>query len=116
MDATCKMLGEVEDPFSYLGFMYLFEALTPTLNQRAQQFLARKQFPTAAQRFIDLHATEDVKHTAFLKGLIIKVVKDYPGTCSAIEYGLECFACVYPVPVWDAAFARALAEVPENER
>lgn len=116
MAATCKLLAERENPFAYLGFMYLFEALTPTLSQRAMQALARKHFPAAAQTFIDLHATEDVKHTAFLRGLITKVVRDFPDAAAAIQYGLECFACVWPLPVWDAAYARALAGVPAEER
>ncbi len=116
MVGACMMLGEREDPFSYLGFMYLFESLTPTLNQRAQQFLAGKEFPAAARRFIDLHATEDVKHAAFLRGLIAKVARDYPAAPEAIQFGAECFACVYPLPIWEAAFARAVAEVPHDER
>lgn len=116
MAATCKLLAEREDPFAYLGFMYLFEALTPTLSQRALQVLARKNFAAAAQTFIDLHATEDIKHTAFLRGLMTKVVRDFPAAAESIKYGLECFACVWPLPVWEAAHARALLAVPEQER
>lgn len=115
MAATCKLLAERENPFAYLGFMYLFEALTPILSQRALQVLAQKNFAPAAQTFIDLHATEDIKHTAFLRGLITKVVRDYPGAAEAIQYGLECFACVWPLPVWEAAYGRAVQAVPAAE-
>lgn len=111
LGATCRMLAEWEDPFSYLGYMYLFEALTPILTERAQRFLAAKGFPIQAQNFIDVHAEEDIAHTDVLTTLIRKVVQDYPESASAIEYGFDCFAAVYPLPIWKAAMEHARAEM-----
>jgi hypothetical protein len=109
MAATCRMLAEREDPFSYLGYMYLLESLTPILTERAQQFLAAKGFPVAARHFIDVHAEEDIAHADVLTKLIQKVVAEYPAA-AAIEYGFDCFAAVYPLPIWRAALAHAQAE------
>jgi hypothetical protein len=110
MSATCRMLAEREDPFSYLGYMWLFECLTPILTERAQKFLAAKGFPVEAQNFIDTHAEEDIAHADVLTKLIHKVVRDYPASASAIEYGFDCFAAVYPLPIWKAALVHARAE------
>ncbi len=111
MSATCRMIGERESPFAYLGYMYLFECLTPVLTERAQVALAKKGFPVDAQRFIDVHAKEDIAHADELAKLIQKVVTDYPEEESAIEFGFDCFAAVYPLPIWDAALAHAKAEI-----
>ena len=110
MGATCRMLGERESPFAYLGYMYLFEALTPILTERAQGFLAAKGFPVDAQHFIDVHAEEDIAHAEVMDTLIEKVLKDYPEEAAAIEYGFDCFAAVYPLPIWRASLANAKAE------
>ncbi len=110
MSATCRMIGERESPFAYLGYMYLFECLTPVLTERAQVALAKKGFPSNAQRFIDVHAKEDIAHADELARLIQKVVTDYPEEESAIEFGFDCFATVYPLPIWEAALSHAKAE------
>lgn len=111
MAATVRMLAEKENPFSYLGYMYPFEALTPILTARLQDQLAAKGFPVAARKFIDVHAEEDISHSKLLKHLLARVVSDFPDAAAAIEYGFECFTQVYPLPVWDAVIARASADV-----
>jgi pyrroloquinoline quinone (PQQ) biosynthesis protein C len=111
MAATCRMLAERESPFAYLGYMYFFEALTPRLAERAQQLLAAKGFPARAQHFIDFHATEDVTHAQGLRNLIIRVVTDFPEAAEAIDHGFDCFAAVYPLPVWAAALRHAKEEL-----
>jgi hypothetical protein len=108
--AVTRMLGDREDPFSYLGYMYLFEGLTPTITERAQKALYAKGFPIQAREFVDMHATEDIGHTKLLSGLIERVCLDFPDAAEAIEYGFDCFTSVYPLPIWEAAYARALAE------
>ncbi len=107
MAGTCRMLAQFESPFAYLGYMYLFEALTLILTQRAQEALQAKGFPVEAQHFIDEHATEDIGHTRLLGNMIRRIVALYPESESAIEYGFDCFAGVYPLPVWKAALQHA---------
>ena len=105
--ATCRMLAERENPFAYLGYMYLLEALTPTLAGRVRQFLADKGIPAEARQFIDFHAEEDINHARGLRNLIIRVVRSQPGAAAAIDYGFDCFRTVYPLPVWDAVLGHA---------
>jgi len=111
MAATVRMLAERESPFAYLGYMYPFEALTPVLTARLQEQLGRKGFPMPARRFIDVHAEEDVSHAKLLKHLIGVAAAEFAGAAEAIEYAFDCFAAVYPLPVWDAVLAHALAEL-----
>jgi pyrroloquinoline quinone (PQQ) biosynthesis protein C len=107
MAATCRMLAERESPFCYLGFMYLFEALTPILTERAQHFLTAHGFPVTARHFIDVHATEDVAHASMLADLVDRIASEYPDQAGAIEYGFDCFSSVYPLPIWNAALRHA---------
>jgi hypothetical protein len=111
LGATCRMLAERESPFTYLGYMFLFEGLTVPLTERALKVLAAKGFPAKASTFIEFHATEDVSHAKGLRNLIIRVVRDYPEEAGAIEYGFDGFATVYPLPIWDAAMAHARQEL-----
>jgi hypothetical protein len=111
MSATCRLLATAEEPWSYLGYMYLFESLTPVLTERAQAILATKNFPGDAKHFIDFHAKEDVAHSTLLADLIDRVVSEYPSAEPAIEYGFDCFAAVYPLPIWDAALRHTRAEM-----
>ena len=111
MAATCRMLAERENPFCYLGYMHCFETLTPPLAERAQKLLAAKGFPLKARYFIDFHAKEDVHHARMLRNLVDDVVRDYADAAAAIEYGFECFAGVYPLPIWAAALENARKEL-----
>lgn len=111
MAATVRVLSERESPFAYLGYMYLFEALTPILTHRAKQILAAKQFPVSAQRFIDFHAEEDIAHAKALRAFVERVIRDYPDAAGAIDYGFDCFAAVYPIPIWQAVLRHVNAEI-----
>jgi len=111
MAATCRMLGERENPFAFLGYMYPFETLTPILTERAQGFLKMHGFPVEAQVFIDTHAEEDIGHANLLALMVKRVVEDYPDAKAEILYGFECFTQVYPLPIWEHALAMAKTEV-----
>jgi hypothetical protein len=116
MAATCRMLGERENPFSYLGYMYLFEAMTPVLAERTQAFLKAHGFPTDAQVFIDVHAKEDIGHASLMRDLLVQVATDFPDAMPAIEHGFDCFAAVYPLPIWRSAVEHARREVQAHGR
>jgi len=113
--AVCRMLAERESPFAYLGYMYLLEALTPILAERAQAFSGAKGIPAEARDFIDFHAKEDIGHALRLRNLIVRVVREYPEAATAIEYGFDCFTCVYPLPVWAAALEHVREEGQPGE-
>jgi hypothetical protein len=116
LGATCRLLAERESPFAYLGYMYLFEVLTPLLTERAQKLLAAKGFPVEARSFIDFHAEEDVGHASTLRNLVGCVVRDYPEAAPAIEYGFDCFSQVYPLPIWTTALQHAREELDRKEK
>jgi hypothetical protein len=111
MSATCRLLATAEEPWAYLGYMYLFESLTPILTERAQLILAAKRFPGDAKHFIDFHAKEDIGHSIQLAEFVDRVVNEYSSAEAAIEYGFDCFAAAYPLPIWNAALRHALAEI-----
>ncbi len=114
MGATCRMLGERENPFSFLGYMYPFETLTPILTERAQGFLKMHGFPIEAQIFIDTHAEEDIGHANLMNLLVRRVVQDFPEAQEEILYGFDCFTHVYPLPIWQHALEMAKAEIAQK--
>jgi hypothetical protein len=111
MGATRRMLAERENPFGYLGYMYLFESVTPIMAERVQGFLQAKGFPVEAQRFIDEHAEVDIKHADLMTKLVVKVVHDFPEAGVAIAFAADSFAVVYPLPIWTAVMANVQAEL-----
>ncbi len=115
MAATVRLIAQLESPFAYLGYMYPFEALTPVLTERIQQVLVRKNFPEDSKKFIDFHASEDIAHAKALRAFIERVVKGYPDAADAIEYAFDCFAVVYPLPVWKTAMQHAMEEMADGK-
>jgi hypothetical protein len=109
--ATCRFLAERCQPASYLGFMYIFEALTPIMAARAQAVMSATGYDAQAREFVDLHAVEDVRHTDQVIDMITELVSIDPAAEKAIVWGFDVFAAVYPVPLWSAAYRRAVASV-----
>jgi hypothetical protein len=109
--AMCHFLGEHCHPAAYLGFMYIFEALTPIMAAQAQQGMDASGYLPAAREFMDLHATEDIRHTDMIISVIQDLVKIYRAAGDAVLFGLRSFVSVYPIPVWGAAYERARAAI-----
>ncbi|MEM7807915.1 MAG: iron-containing redox enzyme family protein [Planctomycetota bacterium] len=109
--AMCHFLAEHQHPANYLGFMYIFEALTPIMAAKTQEVMARSSYKAEAREFIDLHATEDIRHT----DMIVKAIEDLceiiPEAAGHVLHGFDCFTAVYPVAIWNEALERAKAEV-----
>jgi pyrroloquinoline quinone (PQQ) biosynthesis protein C len=101
-------LWHMEDPFAYLGALYPFEGLTPIVSQLARAAIKPKGFPGNALEYIDFHAEEDIKHANLVRKLLKYAVKNYPTAAESIRHGMEYFLAVYPIPVWMAAYGRAL--------
>lgn len=109
--ATCRFLGERGHPASYLGFMYLFEALTPMVSARVQHVMQAVRYPSAAREFVDLHAVEDIRHTDQVAQMIQDVEREDPAAGQEVLWGFDVFAAVYPIPLWSACFDRAVSLV-----
>lgn len=101
------MIVHRRDPFAYLGALYLFEGLTPTVTAAVKSRLQDKGFGKSTLEYIDFHSTEDIKHANLVEHLISTVAWNYPHAVASIKHGYECFEAVYPLPLWRAAHRRA---------
>jgi hypothetical protein len=103
------MLLHLREPFAYLGGMYLFETLTPIICERVQPTLANRHLADGQLEFIRFHSAEDPKHASLMRELVKSTVAQFPESAAAMRYGFDCFQTVYPGPVWQGAYHRALA-------
>ena len=95
-------------PFGYLGAMYFFEASTPQICQAVLEVFERQRdVPESSLDYIKIHAKVDVKHSQMLRDAILTVADGDEGAGAAILYGQVVFAAVYPLPIFEAALARA---------
>ena len=92
-------------------------ATVQSLEEIVAKSAASKEFKEALLAFAAGHRTPLIEHNngsphaKALRAFIERVVKDYPEAASAIEYGFDCFAAVYPLPIWKAAMARSEQEL-----
>ncbi|MGV7212207.1 iron-containing redox enzyme family protein [Bradyrhizobium sp. UFLA05-112] len=98
------------DPFVYLGAVYLFDALTPLVTEEVRHILHRRGLSPKGLEFIDHHATADIEHAQQIGQLIRDVAERYPESRASICYGFEYFHHVYPMPAWNMAYRRAIAQ------
>jgi len=106
-----RTIGLLDEPFAYLGALYPFEGITPIVSARIKEVLVRRGIPTDAMEFVEYHATEDPKHTELIRHLIEEAAQRYPDADRSIREGIERFLAVYPIPVWETAYRRALANL-----
>ena len=106
--AIWKTIGTMREPFAYLGALYPFEGLTPIVSERVKGVLEGRGFPADSMEFVEFHATEDPKHADLVKHLIEETVSRFPDAELSIFEGLERFLAIYPIPVWETAYRRAL--------
>lgn len=106
--AVVKAIANGPAPIAYLGYMYLLEGTTAIVAEQVRQVMEERDL---AVEFVSLHAKEDAGHAAGVRMLIQQVVEEHPEAAAEIEYGFECFASVYPHPVWALALQRAQHEV-----
>jgi hypothetical protein len=103
-----RTIGLLDEPFAYLGALYPFEGLTPIVSARVKAALLQRGFPVEALEFVEFHSTEDPKHTELIRHLIEETAQRYPEAEQSIRDGLERFLAIYPIPVWETAYRRAL--------
>ena len=101
------MIARQRDPFAYLGALYLFEGLTPTVTALVKANLQAQGLSKNSLEYIEFHSTEDVKHANLVRYLLSEIAQTFPDSVESIKYGFECFRVVYPVPLWRAAYQRA---------
>ena len=104
--AIVRMLCEERHPLTHLGFFYLLEGTTSIMAPRLSEILQARRIESP---FVTVHATEDSQHAATLTKEIQHIVNIDPAVADEIEYGYDCFATAYPLPVWNAALDCALS-------
>lgn len=109
--AIWRNIAHKRDPFLYLGAVYLFDALTPVVTEKAKSALGVNTSRNGLE-FITHHATADIEHADLIRKLIHDVAVRYPDKIPSIAMGFEYFAHVYPLPVWTAAMQRARSAEP----
>jgi len=102
------MIAHQRDPFAYIGALYLFEGLTPTVTGLVKERLREKGMQENALEYVEFHSTEDIKHAKLVNHMISEVTLQFPEAFDSVKYGYECFEAVYPIPVWRCAYERAL--------
>ena len=109
VSAVWWMIAHQRDPLAYLGALYLFEGLTPTVTRLVKSKLKAKGFTSKSLEYVEFHSTEDIKHANLVHHVISEIAQTFPDSIESIKYGFECFRAVYPIPLWRAAFRRAKA-------
>lgn len=109
--AIWRTIAALRDPFAYLGALYPFEGLTPIVSEKVKGVLRQRGFPEKALEFVEFHSTEDPKHTELVKHLIEETVTRYPEAERSILEGIERFLAIYPIPVWETAYRRAIENI-----
>jgi pyrroloquinoline quinone (PQQ) biosynthesis protein C len=104
------MIARLRDPFAYLGALYLFEGLTPTVTGLVKSRLREKGMRDSSLEYVEFHSTEDIKHANLVNHFIAEVVRKFPESVESVKHGYECFEAVYPLPVWRRAFQRAMQQ------
>jgi hypothetical protein len=108
-----RMAG-VEEPLGYLGAEHLFEYLTVLVSAALMPELKKRHFDLSRIDFIVEHATEDVKHTNLIRHWIGECCTGYPDSVHSMHRCFDYFESVYPLPVWQEAYDRALAKTAES--
>lgn len=104
------MIAHQRDPFAYLGALYLFEGLTPTVTGLVKSRLREKGLSDSSLEYVEFHSTEDIKHANLVNHMIAEAVRKFPESVDSVKHGYECFEAVYPLPVWRCAFQRAMQQ------
>lgn len=113
--AVWRTLATIESPFTYLGILMPFEAVTPIVTEKVMAVFKQRGLMKDSQEFIAFHAHADVGHARLARQLIRQVVSKFPEAREAIQYGMDCFLHVYPLPVWNEALRRAQASLVDSQ-
>lgn len=114
LTATVQKLAAQEKPFTILGFLFLIETMTakiaPMLLSRLESLMAKPD----TNSFVNVHAKEEEFHAASITNVIEDTCNAFPDAEEDVLYGYACVDKVFPLPIWNAAYVRALAEMSSH--
>ncbi|MEO6445956.1 MAG: iron-containing redox enzyme family protein [Gemmatimonadaceae bacterium] len=103
------MIAHMRDPFAYIGALYLFEGLTPVVTGLVMERLRVHGMRDGQLEYVEFHSTEDIKHARLVNHMIAETVTGFPEALESVRRGYEYFEAAYPIPLWRAAYERAVA-------
>ncbi|QCI66759.1 hypothetical protein [Phreatobacter stygius] len=101
-------IAETDDGLGLIGADYLFEQLTALITQAAQPISEARDRPNDGMSLAIKRAASNAGRANLARQLILDVATRSPESAKAMLRGLDCFRVVYPLPVWDEAYERAL--------
>jgi len=101
-------IANERDSFAYLGALYASEGLIQQVASGTVGALLGRGFSADALEFVSSHSEEDAKYTALIRALIGKVAKRFQDSRDSILHGTDNLLNIFPLPVWQTAFDRAL--------
>lgn len=110
--AVRERMAAVGDPYGYLGAEYLAATLTECLDaplDTALSFPGHPRGRRAGGRRENGRRAGGPAPSARLRLLILRTLGKRPATLHAMLHGCAVFRQVYPLPLWDEAYLRALA-------
>jgi hypothetical protein len=105
---TVNYLAEHADPLCCLGCLYFLEKSAEITIAAVEPVLARAGYPRQRLRFLQSHLNKKVSRVSLLVDVIASCEEKYDHAAESIYYGFQCLGQVYPHPLWNSAFERAV--------
>jgi hypothetical protein len=99
---------QTEGPFALLGAEYLFEQVTLLFAQAALPGSEERDARHDGLRLALKRAAENTARLVRIKELILDLATRHRDAPKALQRGFECLRVVYPLAVWDEAYARVI--------
>jgi hypothetical protein len=109
-------LVQVEDGWACLGADYLFEHLMSRVAQAIMDILRRRGVREGDLPFLVQHAVENGPHRYPIREVIVEVVTRFPVAEASILRGFDYFRQVFPLPLWNFAYARTTLALRDGYR
>lgn len=106
--AVRSRLAETDNGLGLIGADYLFEQLTALIAQAALPMSEERDVQHDGTRLAVMRAAANTSRVGHIKQLILDMATRQPESAKIMLRGFDCFRVVYPLPVWDEAYERAL--------
>jgi hypothetical protein len=108
--AVSMRIARTEAPLGYLGVDYLFDRLTELTVGTVLATVSRRPLPPEVSPVASGLGAADTGHAAALRHTIREIATRRPESGTAMLRCSDYFGRVYPSPIWDEAYRRAMGE------